>query len=199
MLSQTHKCGLEILISLGVFLKPLLAVTLEHVSHTDAVLDTYKGWLIWKCVVFFLTGKRRRKRQPFSCKRKKKLLNKYYTHFQGKQEQPGLVAICCQSCSRENTICLSQPMMFSSTLPHRSGELASYYRGTRRNGEYLLYVGYVWGRFQLYSVFTDFSQSSCTCSLMIFRDVLVFWQWIDATWRDDQSLHSRDKKTCRPF
>lgn len=34
MLSQTHKCGLLILILLGLFLKPLLAVTSQHVSHT---------------------------------------------------------------------------------------------------------------------------------------------------------------------
>lgn len=62
MLSQTHKCGLLILILLGLFLKPLLAVTLQHVSHTDALThtQTHAEWFIWKCVFLVTeTGRER--------------------------------------------------------------------------------------------------------------------------------------------
>ncbi len=65
-------------------------------------------------------------------------------------------------------------MMLSSTLPHRSWELASYCGSSTRHMEYLLYVRYVWGRFQLYLVFTAFSHSACVRSLMNFRDIWCF-------------------------
>lgn len=62
-------------------------------------------------------------------------------------------------------------MMLSSTLPHCSWELASYYRSTTRHMKYPLCVRYVWGCFQFYVAFTAFRQSFCFHSLMNLRDI----------------------------
>lgn len=119
MLSQTHTWGSPILILLGLFLKPHLAMPLSlSLFHTHA--HTHRS----SC--FFVVTKRERKECLSQA-------NDKQTQFQGKQEQPGFCAICCRSCSRENTICLSQYMILSSTQPHCSWELASYCGSTTRH------------------------------------------------------------------
>lgn len=79
-------------------------------------------------------------------------------------------------------------MMLSSTLPHCSWELASYYRSTTRHAEYLLHVGYVCGCSQLYLVFTGFSHSSCVSSPMNLKDIWCFAVgWCYMMWRPKPS------------
>lgn len=190
MLSQTHKCGLLILILLGLFLKPLLAVTSQHVSHT---LACRKSCLKMCAFFFFFVTEGKRKECLSQAKDKHKHISRANRNSPGSvQSVVDPAHVKTQSACHSRWCCQALCLTAPENYPAITEALWDTW-------SICCSVKYVWGRFELYLVFTAFSHFFLCPIPNEFERRLVFWHDIDATWFDNQTLHRGYTQTCRPI